>query len=71
MCRAYLDAELKLLASPDGMLNGGTRACVPAGEDRARVVGLLEDYAHHHPEARRLASTDGLGLALEGRFPCR
>ena len=71
LCGGYLESELELLASPDPVNNGGTPACVPAGYDRARIVGLLEDYAHHHPEARRLASTDGLGLALKGRFPCR
>jgi Rap1a immunity proteins len=71
MCREYLEAELELLASPDPMSNGGTPACVPAGYDRARIVTLLEDYAHHHPESRRLSSTDGVGLALKGRFPCR
>ena len=71
MCREYLEAELELLASPDPMSNGGTPACVPAGEDRGRIVGLMRDYARHHPESRGLSGPDGLGLALKGRFPCR
>ena len=34
--RRHPEANLELLASPDPMSNGGVRACVPAGKDRAR-----------------------------------
>ena len=71
LCDGYLGAGLELLASPDPMTNGGTPACVPAGEDRGRIVGLMRDYARHHPESRGMSGADGLGLALKGRFPCR
>jgi hypothetical protein len=71
LCDGYLGAGLELLASPDPMSNGGTPACVPAGEDRGRIVGLMRDYARHHPESRGMSGPDGLGLALKGRFPCR
>ena len=71
LCQGYLNANLELLASPDPASNGGARACVPAQEDRARIVGLMRDYAHRHPEARGQDSVTGLGKALEGHFPCR
>lgn len=71
LCDAYLDAGLELLASPDPMLNGGTRVCVPAGEDRGQILDLLRDYARDHPESLPLSGRDGLGLALKGRFSCK
>jgi Rap1a immunity proteins len=71
LCKGYLESELELLASPDPVSNGGTPACVPADYDRGRIVGLMREYARHHPESRGLSSPDGLGLALKGRFPCR
>ena len=70
LCAAYLDAGLGLLASPDRAAAGDARACVPAGEDPARIVGLLEDYASRNPASRRLSSAAGLGLALGGRYTC-
>ena len=70
LCAAYLDAGLGLLASPDRAAAGDARACVPAGEDPARVVRLLEDYAGRHPASRRLPGAAGLGLALAGRYAC-
>ena len=71
LCEGYLESELGLLASPDPMLHGDNPACVPAGEDRRQIIGLMRDYARHHPESRDLDGVDGLGLALKGRFPCR
>jgi hypothetical protein len=71
LCTEYLRSELDLLASPDATINGGTRACVPAGEDRGRIIDLLRSYARAHPASRKLSSTTGLGLALNGHFPCK
>ena len=71
LCKGYLELNLELLASPDPSSNGGARACVPPEEDRARIVGLMRDYVHRHPEARSQDSVMGLGKALEGHFPCR
>jgi hypothetical protein len=71
LCEGYLEANLELLASPDPTINGGVRACVPPEEDRARIVGLMRDYVHRHPEIRSQDSVMGLGMALEGHFPCR
>lgn len=52
-------------------LRSGVRACVPPEEDRARIVGLMCDYVHRHPEARGQDSVMGLGQVLERHFPCR
>jgi hypothetical protein len=71
LCEAYLTSELELLGSRDPMTDGGTPACVPAGQDLGQIVRLVEDYARRNPSSRALASTDGVGRALEGRFPCR
>ena len=71
LCEGYLEAGLELLASPDPMSNGGTPACVPATEDRGRIIGLIQDYARQHPSSRSLSYPGGLGLALKERYPCR
>jgi hypothetical protein len=70
LCEGYLQSEITLLASPDKSLNGGIRVCVPENEDRAQIISLLRIYALHHPPSRDLDSVTGLGLALQGRFPC-
>ena len=71
LCSGYLDTELELLASPDTTINGGTRVCVPANVDRAKLVALIRDYARLNPAARDLDTVVGLGQALKGHFPCR
>lgn len=70
LCDDYLEAVIELLASPDDVMNRGNRVCVPASEDRAKVVGFLRTYALQHPASRDLDLVVGLGLALQGRFPC-
>lgn len=73
LCNSYLATGLELLAPQDkfAVLKDRVQACVPEGEDRARVVGLLQAYARSHPDAHGLDFVDGLGLALKDRYPCR
>jgi hypothetical protein len=71
LCEGYLDSELHLLSSPDPMINGGYRACVPASEDRGRIIKLMQDYARQNPASKTMSGLDGLGLALKDHFPCR
>ena len=66
LCSGYLDTEIELLASPDPTMNGGTRVCVPADADRAKLVVLIRDYARRHPNARDQDAFVGLGQALKG-----
>ena len=69
LCSGYLDTELELLASPDPTLNGGTRICVPADADRAKLVALIRDYARSHPSARDQDAVVGVGQSLTGEIP--
>jgi hypothetical protein len=57
LCDGYLGAGLELLASPDPMSNGGTSACVPAGEDRGRIIGLERNRAHAGAGSEGVRST--------------
>ena len=69
LCSGYVDTELELLASPEPTMNGGTRVCVPADAERAKLVALIRDYARSHPNARDQDAVVGLGQALKRPLP--
>jgi hypothetical protein len=70
LCDAYLDTIFQGLASPDPVLNGGHRACVPPDADRTEIIRLVRAHAAQSGAAKTTAAIDGVGAALEGRFPC-
>ena len=70
LCTAYLDSYLQLLASPDEQLSGEHRACVPKSEPLEQIAQIARAYADRNPSSRELAAPVGLGMALQGRYPC-
>lgn len=70
LCSGYLGTILEGLASKDPTMNGGTRACVPAEEDRSRVIQIMHDYAQKNPVALKQSAVVALGPALKAHYPC-
>jgi hypothetical protein len=70
LCSAYLETYLENLASADPNLNDGVRACVPASADRTELVRQVLAYAAEHPAKPDLSGIGGVGMALQGHYPC-
>lgn len=71
LCDAYLETIIGGLASPDPVINGGNRTCVPPDTDQAEIVRLVLAYAARSDPPGNLQAIDGVGAALKGRYPCR
>ena len=64
------DTELELLASPDTTINGGTRVCVPANVDRAKLVALIRTMRASIRPRYLAAGSDGCSLRIAGIARC-
>ena len=62
LCSLYLETALEELASPDPILNGGVRVCVPDSADRAQIHALIQAYSLQHPGSTSVSGMVNLAL---------